>query len=520
MDVRFRTVALLWIGLGVLLRLAIVFGAENRLGSNESTVAVMALDVLEGKAFPFFYYGNTYNGGAALESWLGALAFAVGGPAAIPLKLTLLSLWTAAAGLFANLLGRVESRERAIIALGFFALGTPFFLEWSLKARGGFAETVLFSTALLYLAAPPGALRERVRLQGALFGGIAAVAYWASEMILALLPCIAIWLVLRHEGGPTRRRAAISMLVGLVIGLLALVVYNATHDWQNARESVLFALLDGSGGGSTPLSPGELALSARFVLGPTWPVLGFGIAVGAYRVLRTRETFSLGHVALLHLVLYLGAYVITGQRFLPMPPSRVLYALYPSLAIVLAYAVEVPPRSHIALRGLASFALLLWLVSMSGPVAHWIQSGVPRETGSWRGSFSLFDAAEVDRVLVEAGVRTAYANMWTAESLRFATRVRAHRDGSTPLSVTHALPKQSTADAGPVGIVLLAGNSDARAVETFLRDRSIHHRRVQVGALDLFTAIDASEIYRRDGLPTRFAFGDLPPLPREPDGFN
>ena len=83
--------------LGLLLRTVVALLAENRLDCDESTVALMSLDILEQGARPMFFYGGSYNGGAAFEAYLGAGAVALFGYSAIAFKLLAALLWTAGA---------------------------------------------------------------------------------------------------------------------------------------------------------------------------------------------------------------------------------------------------------------------------------------------------------------------------------------------------------------------------------------------------------------------------------------
>ncbi len=55
-EVRLRLALASLLAAGLGLRALLVSFAENRLDADEATVAVMALDILEGKALPFFFY--------------------------------------------------------------------------------------------------------------------------------------------------------------------------------------------------------------------------------------------------------------------------------------------------------------------------------------------------------------------------------------------------------------------------------------------------------------------------------
>jgi hypothetical protein len=504
------------VAVGALLRLAIAWLAENRLASCESTVGVMALDVLEGRALPAFHYANAYNGGAALEAYLIAPAFAAVGPVALAAKLCLLALWTAAALLFADLCGRILTARAALLALLFFCIGTPFFLEWSLKARGGFAETVLFSIGLLWLAEPPLRLRKRLGVRCLLFGFTSGIALWASEMILLLIPFAAFWLVFRHTPRAQRARACALLAVGAGVGLLPLLVFNLTHDWSNLRASLLFALLTGART-SSPLGLVPLRLSARFVLGGAWPLLVLGIAVAGVRL--WRRPLGLPQLLLAHALVYLGAFWISGDRYLSIPPSRVLYALYPGLAVLLGVAAEPPPGR--VRRAVAFGAVAVWLVSVSVPVGRWVASGQPREAGSWRGSWALTDAEGLYQRLASENVRMAYVDIWAMESLSFAVRAAQHRDLSAHnILVTAWLPERPIDVGTAAAIVVHRGTRANLEVGLFLGEHSIPHRRAEWGDFVVFSGLPSAVLYRSSGLPPVLAENDWPDPPASPDGFN
>jgi hypothetical protein len=244
----------------------------------------MALDILEGKSLPFFFYGMAYNGGGALEAFLGAAAFAVFGPSELALKLCMLLLWTGTALLFADLCRRHLSGSQSGWAVFFFSFGTPFFLEWSVKARGGFAETVFFTVILLWIANPPAKLGRWPGLQSYLFGLSSGVALWASEMILPLVPLAAIWMFQRAPGA--RRRLAVGLGLGLLVGLVPLAMYNLVHQGANFKASTVYALF--SRPGRAPLTGSQMILAADFVLGPGWWLFTAFLLASAGRLMRER----------------------------------------------------------------------------------------------------------------------------------------------------------------------------------------------------------------------------------------
>lgn len=500
---------------GVLLRTLLVVLAEHRLDADESTVGLMALDILEGKALPLFFYGTAYNGGGAWEAYLGAAGFALFGPSPLVLKLVLLGLWALAALIFADLCRRTLPGSGAFLALLFFCIPAPFFLEWSVKARGGFAETVLFSALLLWLAEPTRTLRGERELSARWFGVAAGLGLWASEMLLVMVVCAGAWLLAGSRAG-TRLRVAANLLGGAALGLIPLLLINLGYRWVHLRESVLLAWLQGRGG--QPLTAGQLGDALRFVLGAAWPLLGLGCAIAALRIASSGRRWGVGHVALAHLALYLFGFWAAGLRYMEIAPSRVLYALYPSLSLLLGIAFG-------GLRGTGRWLPVglaaAWLACVSVPIGQWMASGAPREAGSWRSRWSLVDGPALRGELVGRGVDVAYVSLWTASTLLYATRVAAREaSGSPDLEVRYELPAAPPAPGRRAAIVLPEGSPLLADVERALHERGNVYRRDAWGTYVILDGLDAARVHQGIGLPATFVVGVWPPPPSRFEGFN
>lgn len=510
-----HSLALLMLGLA--LRVVLIVTAENRIDADESTVGVMALDILEGAGFPVFFYGNAYNGGGAMEAYLAAGAFAIFGPSAVVLKFCMLGLWAGAAWLFMDLCHRTMSARQAVSAVAFFVLATPFFLEWNLKARGGFAETVLFSVALLWIAAPPNMLAKRTTLQPLIFGVVSGLGLWASEMLTPMVALAGVWLLIRRESRDRWRICAL-LFCGFALGSVGLLAYNVTHDWQHVRSLVVYSVFSPSTETRTPLSLSQLRLTAGFVLGSAWPLLLGGLAVGAVRLVRDRSHVSLGHVVLVHLILYVLAYCLSGNRALSVPPSRVLYAVYPGVAILLAYAVDLAPASRRATRILIAGSIAVWLVATAVPTLTWMTSRVPRETNSWRGSWAMTNSDRLYDRLVEEEVDIAYASFWTAWSLRFSVRARMHRDPDAADLRIHWRPTEPKRDT-KVAFIMHTEARLAYFTETSLQKRGVDYERQQWEDLTLLL-VESPPPNGFRGIPRKFRKNDWIAAPAVADGFN
>ena len=118
--------------------------------SDEAISGLMAKHLVEGRAFPLFFYGNNYILG--VEAWLAAPVFALAGPSLTALRLPLLAINVAIALILLRVLVREAGLRPAIAAVPilFFALAAPGTTVEYLEANGGNVEPLLY-VLLLWL---------------------------------------------------------------------------------------------------------------------------------------------------------------------------------------------------------------------------------------------------------------------------------------------------------------------------------------------------------------------------------
>ena len=136
---------------------------EAHFDSDQAIVGLMAKHLSELRAFPVFFYGQTYMLG--VEAWLAAPLFAVFGASPAVLKLPLLAINLAVA----LLLVRTFQRELGLPAVQAAAVSLPFILPSAgltaelMNANGGNLEPFLY-VVLLWI------LRRRAWAVGLVFG--------------------------------------------------------------------------------------------------------------------------------------------------------------------------------------------------------------------------------------------------------------------------------------------------------------------------------------------------------------
>ena len=197
--------------------------------ADEGIVGLMAMHIREGRALPIFFYGQHYLG--ALEAYLAALSFSLFGASLLALRATTFAvslglLWAVYA--FAR---RAYSTAAARWATTLVALSPMYFLQWNLKARGGFVEHILLLFVLMILLWRFLYEKYRRTWPTFLLGLTAGIAFWVNQLALSYLLVIAAALV--AEG--IERRAWRSLAAGFLVGASLLIAYNTVHPLATFR---------------------------------------------------------------------------------------------------------------------------------------------------------------------------------------------------------------------------------------------------------------------------------------------
>ncbi len=508
--------------LGLALRGLLLATAERRLDCDESMTGVMALDIVSGRRFPMFFYGNSYNGGATLEAYLSAAAFSIYEPHAYLVKLAPTLIWFASALLFASLCNRVFEGNRRWFALTFYCLGTPFFIEWSMTARGGYVETLLVSVLLLWLTNPPAALVPRWILRTSLFGVVAGLSLWFSEMIVPFLPGATCWFLYRTPGR-LRAKTVGALVLGVLLGLSPLIGYDLLNESAHLKNSLVFGLLAGGRAEAAPLDGSQLVDSLTFIFDPAPLALLALLGLGVAELIRARPSWNAAHVALAHVILYGLGYWWSGLRYLPIAPSRVLFVLLPSFALLAAWSLPESDEGYGRRRRvLAALLIAAWAIPSTLGVAAWSSSGLPRSDASWRASWALPDGDGLARFTQQNRIDQLYVSYWTATPITFSLRAALLRgEKIRPVRVLLDIPQEPPAAGRHSAIALYRGSPILIRVEDLLASQGIPHTRTELDRVVILSDLDSSQIHTQMGLPRQFTQNvSFAPLPESLDGFN
>lgn len=157
-----------------------VFWPQSQFDADQAITGLMAKHLSELRAFPVFYYGQTYM--LAVEAWLTAPFFLLFGVSVTALRLPLLAINLAVAFLLLRTLERETGLRPwlAIVPTLFFALPPPGTASHLLEANGGTVEPFAY-VLLIWLT------RRRPALCGLIFGVGFLQREFALYGLLALL---------------------------------------------------------------------------------------------------------------------------------------------------------------------------------------------------------------------------------------------------------------------------------------------------------------------------------------------
>jgi len=135
--------------LALVVRAALIARAPGILDGDEALVGIQAESIAAGAArpLPVYFYGQHYMG--SLEAYLAAGVFRLAGPSVPALRLVPLAFALLLTLLTYELARRIVGRQAARAAALLAAVAPLYPAVWSVKARGGYVETLALGSALL-----------------------------------------------------------------------------------------------------------------------------------------------------------------------------------------------------------------------------------------------------------------------------------------------------------------------------------------------------------------------------------
>lgn len=483
-------------------------GASGRIpfSSDQSIIALMALDILQQGVHPVFCYGAQYGG--TLEPHYLAAAFSVLGPTPLTFRLAMgvlvvavvLAVWAAARSCYG---------ERAGLLAGLYlALGPAFFFYKGLTSDGAYASLVLTCGLSLWLLL---AIERRLAggstatLHLALLGWLLGLAWWILPISAFMAAAVAAAVIAGAVRAWLAPRGVAALLAGFLLGGLPWWWHNLRTGWASLKAPELAAA-----------PAGAMAARLASLFRDGWSIL-----LGASSVTTGETTFP-GSRPLAWAVL--AALIGFGLLSLRRGPTRaarhgsaVLLAVLvavPCLALFVARTDFAEPRyllpAYLAIAPLAggltaalwerraagavlAGALLLALNLGSQIASPRLENRLRVDAGTWVES----DPREVVRRLREQAVDAVYASYWVAYRTTFlsAGTVIASPFGSGDRGFVRHFEHQAFVDRQPAPAFLLYG-SDRMRFESYLSRFGIPHRRESFEGLTLFAGLPPEAVAR------------------------
>jgi hypothetical protein len=446
-----------WLVLAIVLLVVIarsavfVFRPESYFDADQAIVGLMAKHLAELRAFPLFFYGQTYMLG--VEAWLAAPLFAIAGVSATALKIPLLLMNGAIAALLLRAFERDLGLRPALAAVAAlpFVLPAPGLASAFLDSNGGTLEPLLY-VLLLWVT------RNRPLWCGVVFG----IGFLNREFTvygLAALACIAaLDRDLFSRAGGAR--------FGRIVGVAATI-------WLSVQGLMQLSSASGPGtsaGDTFSASNNLLELAGRVCISPASATWGFGRLVSIHwpAILGTGP-MSLARFSIesdvwqglprsswlpLAFVILSAAGIAVGSRRRLYPAPRFRFAQYLVLAGAFSAAgylfgrcgeITLLSIKYELLSVLGIVGLGGWFLAASAPgalriawtvvLAAWMAiATIPhvRLAAEYRTNPPVPPKIELIRALDAEGIRYGTADYWLAYYIDFMTNERIVIASTTP----------------------------------------------------------------------------------------
>ena len=229
------------------LRIILISQGWPETNSDEGTMGLMALHIAYREEHPIFFYGQGYMG--SFEAYFAAVLFHLFGASLFTLRLGLVIIFALFLVSIYLLTSLLYTKNLALITLSLLSLGSIGVLFTQLRAIGGYAETLLFGSLLLLLAAWLALsygrnlpIRRRLLryLMYACWGYLVGLAIWTDLLIMPFVLMSGLFLLLfcwpdLDSWAPT------CVISSFIIGVLPVFIYNIAA--LPERSSLFYFLL-------------------------------------------------------------------------------------------------------------------------------------------------------------------------------------------------------------------------------------------------------------------------------------
>lgn len=480
--------------IGVGIRALYAFPAHRfASGSDSVLTGLAAFRILRGH--PTVFYSGVRQG--AFESYLHAVVFSIFGISYGTLAVAPLVSGSLVLLFFYLWLAETWDPRPARLALLFLALPSPAYLFWTYLPIG-YAETILFSVAALWLSARI-ANGDGRKVTAFAFGLAVGLGWWNCFLSLAVtIPAIA-WILLRRW----RFSRPGLLLAGFLLGALPWIAYNVRHPLASFHE----------GFGARPAASAAAAASnLRHFLGYDIPELAVSRdpTDGGTGPVTLFSEFAWPLAAAVEAAALVLFALRIAQRLLQRERPRSLDLLVPGLILATAFLntfSAAGQHSHLSVRYVLPLALVLpillaTLVADLNRISRWL--GLFATTGvlafhlsaylypwtparrTWREN--SFEEARLVQFLHEKGVRFVAGDYWSVYPIDFLS---GESIKSIPLRASDDIQRvESRLEESPVRMAIVASNG--QSLQAVLGCAGLSGRSIRLGPTTLVCLPDGN----------------------------
>ncbi|GCE22903.1 ArnT family glycosyltransferase [Dictyobacter kobayashii] len=229
-----------------LVRLLLIYFNWPTTNSDETNMGLVARHIAYNGDWPIFFYGQPYMG--PVEAYLAAPLFHLLGPSLFALRLELLLFFVLFLLGMYILTSLLHTQKLGLFVCLLFSFGSPDVIARQLKAVGEYPETEFFAVAIcvitIWLALSVYAIRENKRTSaGRIFiygvlGLIIGLSLWVDMLILPFV-CMGIVFLLLFCRRECFSWAGLSLVIGTLIGLIPLIIYNLSVPFDQNSINIL-----------------------------------------------------------------------------------------------------------------------------------------------------------------------------------------------------------------------------------------------------------------------------------------
>lgn len=314
-------------------------------------VALMAKHMAEGRAWPVFFYGQSYMG--SLEPALSALCCKLFGINGFSVCLGT-ALAATGALVFIYLWGREAGGKTAgLAALALCLIGPSGFFLFQFAPRGGYMVALMLGVyAMWHASLLSRRLIRRLKVPGwhfLLLGLGAGLGWWSNQLITSALVAAAAVLAIGWRGRFFNRGVLLG-LAGFAVGSSPFWIWNALNSWDS------FNMLSNLGAISPVRGLRHLASKSWRFIGAedappavavatsvlTGTAILSGALVTALRFKKTKEWRGAAFCAVVFILV--SCWLFIRSSYAVMNTTRYLVPLVPAAAVLAGAALSALPR--------------------------------------------------------------------------------------------------------------------------------------------------------------------------------